>query len=581
MLKYKKFILILNFMTDNIQNNSENLNNQKDVANIEEKINKKAETWADKVAKFFDKIEFLDLDWEKKAEVATKVKQDATPDKLFRMEIFLSWVIASLGLLQNSAAVVIWAMLIAPFLRPMNGIWFAIARWERTFFWKPVKALIISIFISIFTWYVVSKLIGLEVETNEILARTSPNIIDLFIAIFSAMVAVLSLGFSRLSESIAWVAMAAALMPPLAVVGIELAFWNYMLAWGAMMLFLANLISIVLVATIFFWLYWFTPHSWFKQKSATKRFLFLITVILIISIPLIHSLILIKQKVKITKESNNYLSTILKQKTSDFTIDKLEVKSFSDDKIVLYAVIKIPEWLNFYDTFKKQLDFELSKKFGKKVELEVELIRVANIVSDENKLSLKDKMYNFIKDYFYKNYKDINLLSLDIEKDLNSWYVIKVIFWVKSDFNLDQFDRFKKDFLTKFNTIKVNFQFIPLKEYSKTKLDENDLKIKQVQQEVKKQFEEFIELNKMGDIEVSNMFVDYDLLTKKVKVFIDFNVEYKSIISFNNFLNKLLDFSKKLKNTSVETRVFIYKKYKFGDLENDKQSQETETGSIN
>jgi len=399
-----------------------------DAAYVEEKINQKSVTWWDRITEFFNKIEFLDLDWEKKAEVATKVKKNSTPDKLFRIEIFLSWVIASLGLLQNSVAVVIWAMLIAPFLRPMNGIWFAIARWERSFFWIPVKVLLISVWLSVWTWYLVTKMIGLDLETTEILARTSPNIIDLFIAIFSAMVAVLSLWFSRLSESIAWVAMAAALMPPLAVVGIELAFGNYMLAWWAMMLFLANLISIVLVATIFFWLYWFTPHNGEKQKSVVKRFLFLITVITIISVPLIHSLVLIKQKVNISKESSMYLSTILKQKTSNFTIDKLEVKSFNNKKIVLYAVIKIPEGLNFYDTFKKQLDFELSKKFAKKVELEVELIRIANIVSDEKKLTKKDKMYDYLKWYFNINYKDYSILSLDIEKKSDN-YLIKIIFW--------------------------------------------------------------------------------------------------------------------------------------------------------
>ncbi len=569
-------------MNNNFKNKINGIINQKQNSDIEEKINKKEETLADKITSFFDKIEFLDLDAEKKAQVATKVKQDATPDKLFRIEIFLSGVIASLGLLQNSVAVVIWAMLIAPFLRPMNGIGFAIARGERTFFWKPLKALILSILISIITGYVIAKLIWLEVETSEILARTSPNIIDLFIAIFSAMVAVLSLGFSRLSESIAWVAMAAALMPPLSVVGIELAFWNYSLAWGAMMLFLANLISIVLVAVIFFWLYWFTPHSWFKQKSATKRFLFLITVILIISIPLIHSLVLIKQKVKISKQANIYLTTILKQKTSDFTIDKLEVKSFNDNKIVLYAVIKIPEWLNFYDTFKKQLDFELSKKLGRNVELEIELIRVANIVSDKKQISLKDRIYNYIKGYFISNYKDINLLSLDIEKNFENIYLIKIIFWVKSDFNLNRFDNLKKDFSSNFSNINSKFQFIPLREYSKAKIDKNDLERKQKQEEIKKEFEEFIDLNKIGDIEVSNMFVDYDLITKKAKVYIDFNVEYKSIVAFNSFLNKLLDFSKKLRDIHVETKVFIYKKYDFGiQQKNNKQDQKTQTGTTN
>jgi hypothetical protein len=79
-------------------------------------------------------------------------------------------------------------------------------------------------------------------------------------------------------------------------------------------------------------------------------------------------------------------------------------------------------------------------------------------------------------------------------------------------------------------------------------------------------------------MEISNMFVDYDLLTNKVIVSIDFNVEYKSTIEFNSFMNKFLDFSKKFINTQVNTKVFIYKKYNFSSLDNAK-NQLSQTGS--
>jgi hypothetical protein len=79
-------------------------------------------------------------------------------------------------------------------------------------------------------------------------------------------------------------------------------------------------------------------------------------------------------------------------------------------------------------------------------------------------------------------------------------------------------------------------------------------------------------------MEISNMFVDYDLLTNKVIVNIDFNVEYKSTIEFNSFMNKFLDFSKKFINTQVNTKVFIYKKYNFSSLDNAK-NQLSQTGS--
>lgn len=359
--------------------------------NINEKINKYNISLTDKINTFFDKIDFLELTWENKAKVAIKVKEDSIPDKLYRIEIFLSWVIAALWLLQNSVAVIIWAMLIAPLLRPMNGISFAISMWERKFFWTAVKVMIWSVFLSVITWYLAVKISWLEIENSEILSRTAPNIIDLFIAIFSAMVAVLSLRFDRLSESIAWVAMAAALMPPLAVVWIELALWNYSLAGWAIMLFVANLVSIVLVGILFFWMYWFNPNNNKKQKSVITKTIFVIITIIIISVPLIHSLLNIKEKIKINKQTTYYLENILKQKSKNSQIKELVVEKITDNNIKINSVISIPEWLDFYDNFKKQLDSELTKKFWKNVELNIELIRTANILSEKYKKIDREK----------------------------------------------------------------------------------------------------------------------------------------------------------------------------------------------
>gem|GEM_PF-4014378 len=72
--------------------------------------------------------------------------------------------------------------------------------------------------LSVLFAYIVTSVLGIQVENNEIASRISPNILDFFIAIFSAAVAVLSLRFARLSESVAGVALAASLMPPLAVI---------------------------------------------------------------------------------------------------------------------------------------------------------------------------------------------------------------------------------------------------------------------------------------------------------------------------------------------------------------------------
>jgi hypothetical protein len=79
-------------------------------------------------------------------------------------------------------------------------------------------------------------------------------------------------------------------------------------------------------------------------------------------------------------------------------------------------------------------------------------------------------------------------------------------------------------------------------------------------------------------MEVSNMFIDYDLLTKKITVNIDFYVEYKSKIEYNSFMNKFIDFTKNLENTQVNVKTFIYKKYNISSLDNAKK-QLSQTGS--
>jgi hypothetical protein len=74
-----------------------------------------------------------------------------------------------------------------------------------------------------------------------------------------------------------------------------------------------------------------------------KKFIFVIIVILVISIPLIHSLFIIKEKRYIKLEAKNYLEMLLDQKTSQYSISELEIKSVSNNNISIFAIIKVPE----------------------------------------------------------------------------------------------------------------------------------------------------------------------------------------------------------------------------------------------
>ena len=337
-------------------------------------------TKAEKVSNFFDSIEFLSMDNDKKELVALKVKTDSLWDKLYWIEIILSSIIAALWLLQNSVAVVIWAMLIAPLLRPINWLSFAIARWAQKFFTIAFRVLFYSIVASIAMWALVSFVAWVNIETQEILARSSPNIIDFFIAIFSAMVAVMSLRFTRLWESIAWVAMAASLMPPLAVVWIALAAMNVDLAIGSMMLFLTNLVAILIVSTIFFWLYWFTPHIEKQQKYMFKRLVIVLISIVIIVIPLVSTFMSIREEIKVSNEIKDYLNVTIWSEIDHFTISNIDVVSIKSDFISVKTTIKLPENTDLTSIL-EDINSHLSDKIGKTVEIDLELIRVVSIIS--------------------------------------------------------------------------------------------------------------------------------------------------------------------------------------------------------
>ena len=174
---------------------------------------------------FLDRF-LLKLSIEEKAIINEHIVSEMGSSPLYWVLLVISVIIATLGLLQNSVAIIIGAMLIAPLLRPIKGLAFGITTGQPRYFWMAVKMLILSIVISVLCAIGVSSLVPLKIETSEIIARTVPNLLDLLIAVAAGVIAILSLYFKKLSENIAGVAMAAAIMPPLAVTGIEISLHN-------------------------------------------------------------------------------------------------------------------------------------------------------------------------------------------------------------------------------------------------------------------------------------------------------------------------------------------------------------------
>ena len=159
--------------------------------------------------------------------------------------------IASIGLNANSPAVVIGAMLISPLMGPILGVGLSIATNDIDTLRRSLKNFAIMVVLSVLTAYLFFRFFPLQVESNELLARTAPDIRDVLIAFFGGMALVIARAKKGTVASVIFgVAIATALMPPLCTVGFGLAIRNLGYAGGAMYLFSINTIFIALATFV-------------------------------------------------------------------------------------------------------------------------------------------------------------------------------------------------------------------------------------------------------------------------------------------------------------------------------------------
>ena len=195
---------------------------------------------------------FPTLDRIERKELVGRITLGADGGVDFIVMMLLAATLASLGLLQGSTAVVIGAMLVAPLMGPLVGAGLALAQGNlklfRSALWVSGSGILIGLAASLFFGALNP---GFE-PSMEIEARGNPDVLDLVIAFASGMVAAYAMGRPNVSGTLAGVAIAAALLPPLAVVGIGLTNSQPLIAGYAAILFATNLVAIILGATLIF-----------------------------------------------------------------------------------------------------------------------------------------------------------------------------------------------------------------------------------------------------------------------------------------------------------------------------------------
>lgn len=196
------------------------------------------------------------LEREHRIDLVSRVQSNSQFDFDFVTLIALSTVIAAIGLMQSSAAVVIGAMLVAPLMTPILGLGIALGQGNPVFSRMAMRSIALGFLVAIAAGVVVgllSTLGGFVEPTPEMLARGGPGVLDLFVAFASGMAAAYASSRPNLLAALPGVAIAAALVPPIATAGLALSIGRFQLAFGATLLFVINMVTIVLATQLSLW----------------------------------------------------------------------------------------------------------------------------------------------------------------------------------------------------------------------------------------------------------------------------------------------------------------------------------------
>jgi uncharacterized hydrophobic protein (TIGR00271 family) len=194
------------------------------------------------------------LEREERLSLMERVQSSSHWDFDFVTLMSLATLIAALGLIQNSSAVIIGAMLVAPLMVPVLGLGLALVQGNEVLARNALRSVSLG-FVTAFllSWFTGWVHLGFEVPTAEMTARDWPDLTDLVIAFVAGLAAAYASSRPGLLAALPGVAIAAALVPPIATAGLALAVGDTRLAVGASLLFLVNAVAIVLASAVSLW----------------------------------------------------------------------------------------------------------------------------------------------------------------------------------------------------------------------------------------------------------------------------------------------------------------------------------------
>lgn len=346
------------------------------------------------------------------------VQEELEINSSYLLLLIFSTVIATLGLIVDSTAVVIGAMIISPLFWPIMGIALSIFTSRRKFAQKSIISLVISILFVIGISAIIGSITPFSEPTTEILSRTQPTIIDLFIALASSVIGVLAVYYPRISSTAAGVAISIALLPPLAVSGIGISLQSWEMFYRAFLLFSTNVAAMMFAALITLYLLQFRPRRRDERRFQLSLVVTFVT-LLILSIPLSVFLgnSLDQERVK------NQVNTILQKQITSYIegalVDDVFVQYVPslDDEVSVQATVYINEGEFLTEAQRLELISDISSSIGITASLELQIVDTLTLRKEEDTAMQQeyDRVEQLVKDAFMTAHPSLIIESIDFD----------------------------------------------------------------------------------------------------------------------------------------------------------------------
>ena len=287
--------------------------------------------------------ERLQVSPSKAGRIKADIFQGSRPGAGFYALIATASLIASLGLVANSPAVIIGAMLVSPLMSPIFGIALGMVQGDTELLAKSLRAEASGMALAVAFGALFGLLPVMTEVTPEMLARTEPTLLDLLVAVFAGFAGTLAMIDDRISPALPGVAIATAIVPPLATCGLCLAAGADQGARGAFLLFFANFVAILLVAAVSFLAVGLASR---RGESAGKRLVagnmaVAILGFLLVSAYLTHSLVTIVDERREESQIKTTITRILAEDPNASLV--LFTRKDQRDGVDVLATVRTPK----------------------------------------------------------------------------------------------------------------------------------------------------------------------------------------------------------------------------------------------